>query len=129
MSVAALKKTGVERVNSRRLSASLTHRRHGYPSGSCVPTELPSVSPSRSKIVQTRRKDNPQIDDPKHIEHRSHARKIPGVWGLAPNEYEKEPQKIKILRFDYGLNLRPSLIGYPAIIAFRVHVQSISSQP
>jgi putative transposase len=57
--------------------ASLTHPRLGYPSSSCVPAELDSVSPSANQINKSQTFDQ-------GIEHPSHASKIPGGWGLAP---------------------------------------------
>jgi putative transposase len=53
--------------------ASLTHPRSDYPSASCVPAELASVSP-----------DGSTIPTPPPLNTRVMPEKIPGVWGLAP---------------------------------------------
>jgi len=57
--------------------ASLTHPRSDYPSASCVPAELASVS-----------SDDPTIPTCKPLNTRVMPEKIPGVWGLAPKEAE-----------------------------------------
>lgn len=53
--------------------ASLTHPRSDYPSASCVPAELASVSSDSSTIPSS-----------KPLNTRVMPEKIPGVWGLAP---------------------------------------------
>ena len=60
--------------------APLTHPRPGYPLTSCVPAELASVSPS-----DVEPNDSPAILQPP-LNTRVMPEKIPGVWGLAPNE-------------------------------------------
>ena len=62
--------------------ASLTHPRPGYPSSSCVPAELDSVSPSKEDVnVIASAEQHP-------LNTRAMPQKIPGVWGLAPKEAE-----------------------------------------
>ena len=61
----------------QRPSASLTHPRSGYPSASCVPAALASVSPDA------------QHDTPSHsFEHPSHASENPGGPGAGPRGSE-----------------------------------------
>ncbi len=62
--------------------ASLTHPRPGYPSSSCVPAELDSVSPDTNDINV--------ITSPQQLtlNTRVMPQKIPGGWGLAPKEAE-----------------------------------------
>jgi putative transposase len=60
--------------------ASLTHPRPGYPSPSCVPAELGSVSPDDNHV---NRENSPQQYP---LNTRVMPEKIPGVWGLAPKE-------------------------------------------
>lgn len=55
--------------------ASLTHPRSDYPSASCVPAELASVSSNSSTLPSS-----------KSLNTRVIPEKIPGVWGLAPKE-------------------------------------------
>ncbi len=55
--------------------ASLTHPRSDYPSASCVPAELASVS-----------SDGSTISTCQPLNTRAMPEKIPGVWGLAPRE-------------------------------------------
>jgi putative transposase len=57
---------------------SLTHPRSDYPSASCVPAELTSVSSDSSKISTCQ-----------PLNTRVMPEKIPGVWGLAPKEAER----------------------------------------
>jgi putative transposase len=60
--------------------APSTHPRLGYPSSSCVPAELDSVSPSTqqpSPLAQTPQAPANTLAIPQ---------KIPGVWGLAPRD-------------------------------------------
>ena len=60
--------------------ASLTHPRPGYPSPSCVPAELDSVSPDNDQTNENiSAKQLP-------LNTRARPQKIPGVWGLAPKE-------------------------------------------
>jgi putative transposase len=60
--------------------ASLTHPRPDYPSSSCVPAELDSVSPDNDHVnVITSPQQLP-------LNTRVMPQKIPGVWGLAPKE-------------------------------------------
>ncbi len=57
--------------------ASLTHPRPGYPSSSCVPAELDSVSPDNDNVNVINSPQQP-------LNTRAMPQKIPGVWGLAP---------------------------------------------
>jgi transposase InsO family protein len=63
--------------------ASSTHHRPGYPSTGCVPAVPASVSPSVPKTTEA----SPGMQA---FEHRSHALKIPGDWGLAP-KHQNQP--------------------------------------
>ena len=74
----------------RKPGAPLTHPRLGYPSPSCVPAELDSVSPSANQSNESQAFE--QV-----IEHPSHALKIPGVWGLAPISEEIESEAIQLV--------------------------------
>ena len=69
----------------RRPEAPLTHPRPGYPSSSCVPAELDSVSPGDV--------DNTSQDHAHQapLNTRAMPQKIPGAWGLAPKEAELIP--------------------------------------
>ena len=58
--------------------ASLTHPRPGYPSPSCVPAELDSVSPDNGHTNETISAQQLPLNT------RVMPQKIPGVWGLAP---------------------------------------------
>ena len=58
-------------------SASLTHPRSGYPSASCVPAALASVSP-----------DNQHLTACPPFEHPSHPSENPGGVGAGPHESE-----------------------------------------
>ena len=60
--------------------ASLTHPRPGYPSASCVPAELASVSPGNVELTDSLA----ALQSP--LNTRAMPEKIPGVWGLAPKE-------------------------------------------
>ena len=60
--------------------ASLTHPRPGYPSPSCVPAELDSVSPDNGHTNETISAQQLPLNT------RVMPQKIPGVWGLAPKE-------------------------------------------
>jgi putative transposase len=60
--------------------ASLTHPRPGYPSSSCVPAELDSVSPGEAHLIEN---NSPQQLP---LNTRAMPHKIPGVWGLAPKD-------------------------------------------
>jgi hypothetical protein len=64
-------------VGSQKPDAPSAHPRSGYPSSSCVPAELDSVSPDATML--------PDSALPKHpSDTRVMPHKIPGVWGLAP---------------------------------------------
>jgi hypothetical protein len=71
--------------------ASLTHPRLGYPSSSCVPAELDSVSPSEVESSASARTLQPSLNT------RAMPEKIPGVWGLAPGEAKMAPTTEKAL--------------------------------
>ena len=58
--------------------ASLTHPRPGYPSPSCVPAELDSVSPDNDQTNENISAQQLPLNT------RAMPQKIPGVWGLAP---------------------------------------------
>jgi len=60
-------------------AVSLTHPRPGYPSPSCVPAELDSVSPGIQK-------NNPPPTYQQPLNTRAMSSKIPGVRGQAPDE-------------------------------------------
>ena len=75
----------------RRPEASLTHPRPGYPSSSCVPAELDSVSPGEIKTSE------PSCHDQASLNTRAMPQKIPGVWGLAPDEAELRQPTEKML--------------------------------
>jgi hypothetical protein len=63
----------------------LKHRRLDYPSGSCVPAELPSVSSNAKSLTRlysyARLFSQPTIQ----LNTGAMPKKIPGVWGMAPN--------------------------------------------
>jgi len=61
----------------------LTHPRPGYPSPSCFPAELDSVSPGNVEAKKESSAPQPPLNT------RVMPEKIPGVWGLAPNEAAK----------------------------------------
>ena len=65
-------------VSSQKPDAPSAHPRFGYPSSSCVPAELDSVSPNNPNVPQ------PSPDPQPPSDTRAMPRKIPGVWGLAP---------------------------------------------
>ena len=65
--------------------APLTHPRPGYPSPSCVPAELDSVSPGNGESTGSSRSVQPPLNT------RAMPQKIPGVWGLAPSDTETIP--------------------------------------
>ncbi len=69
-------------------NAPLTHRRLGYPSSSCVPAELDSVSPSYPEINVSNAEQQP-------FEHPSHALKNPGGLGAGPHQ-GKETERSEI---------------------------------
>jgi len=58
--------------------APSAHPRPGYPSSSCVPAELDSVSPGSLILPGTESHEKPPSDT------RAMPQKIPGAWGLAP---------------------------------------------
>ncbi len=62
--------------------APLTHPRPGYPSSSCVPAELDSVSPDDAHVNEN---NSPQQF---LLNTRAMPQKIPGAWGLAPKVTE-----------------------------------------
>ena len=64
----------------RKPDAPLTHPRPGYPLASCVPAEPDSVSPSDAEPNDCLIPKQPPLNT------RAMPKKIPGVWGLAPNE-------------------------------------------
>ncbi len=67
--------------------ASLTHPRPGYPSASCVPAELASVSPRDDESTQCNLLPQP-------LNTRAMPQKIPGGLGdWSPSEAEKAPPK------------------------------------
>jgi hypothetical protein len=66
--------------------ASLTHPRSDYPSASCVPAELTTVS-----------SDNQNLQDSNPLNTRAMPEKIPGVWGLAPMKNNEIDQSVKPL--------------------------------
>ena len=66
--------------------APLTHPRLGYPSPSCVPADLDSVSPSANAINA----ELHPVQSP--LNTRVMPQKIPGVWGLAPRETTNDQQ-------------------------------------
>jgi putative transposase len=68
--------------------ASLTHPRLGYPSSSCVPAELDSVSPSNPKTNDFSAEQQP-------FEHPSHTSKNPGGLGAGPH-HKKESERSEI---------------------------------
>ena len=59
--------------SSARQAASLTHLRSDYPSASCVPAELASVSSDNNNLLTI-----------PYFEHLSHASKNPGGSGVSP---------------------------------------------
>jgi putative transposase len=63
---------------AQRPDAPLTHPRPGYPSSSCVPAELDSVSTGNAKTIPVTQDGQPPLNT------RAMPEKIPGVWGLAP---------------------------------------------
>ena len=73
----------------RKPQASLTHPRPGYPSSSCVPADLDSVSPGTAQINQT-----PAAKQP--LNTRAMPSKIPGDRGLAPVEEDASRSEILI---------------------------------
>jgi len=73
-----------EIVDPRKPDASLTHPRPGYPLASCVPAGLASVSPGVVKHNDSTLHLQPPLNT------RAMPEKIPGVWGLAPNEVPRE---------------------------------------
>ena len=76
-STAGYEKGLPETVGSQKPDAPSAHPRSGYPSPSCVPAELGSVSPDTSMLPQPMLPEHPS-------DTRVMPKKIPGVWGLAP---------------------------------------------
>jgi putative transposase len=92
----SLNKAGHEKrlpeiVDLRKPDASLTHPRPGYPLASCVPAELTSVSPGAFKLNDSTVHLQPPLNT------RAMPEKIPGVWGLAPDEVPREETTMKAL--------------------------------
>ncbi len=71
-------KKGLPADESGKPDARSAHPRPGYPSSSCVPAELDSVSPGSVILSGTQPHEKPPSDT------RAMPRKIPGAWGLAP---------------------------------------------
>ncbi len=69
-------------VGSQKPDAPSAHPRSGYPSSSCVPAELDSVSPNNPSVPQ------PNAEPQLPSDTRVMPQKIPGVWGLAPTSKE-----------------------------------------
>lgn len=80
-----------EIVDLRKPDASLTHPRPGYPLASCVPAELASVSPGEVQL------NDPVFHPQPPLNTRAMPEKIPGVWGLAPDELPIEETTMKAL--------------------------------
>ena len=74
----ATDKKGLPADNGEKPHAPSAHPRSGYPSSSCVPAELASVSPGTVMLPETSLTDHPPSDT------RAMPQKIPGGWGLAP---------------------------------------------
>ena len=64
-------------AGSRKPDAPSAHPRSGYPSSSCVPAELDSVSPDAAMLPDSALAKHPS-------DTRVMPQKIPGAWGLAP---------------------------------------------
>jgi len=73
-------------VGSQKPDAPSAHPRFGYPSSSCVPAELDSVSPNTLNLTESVPQQHPPSDT------RVMPKKIPGVWGLAPKSKENRSQ-------------------------------------
>ena len=74
---------GLPKTNgSQQPDAPSAHPRSGYPSPSCVPAELGSVSPDKMML--------PESIPTKQLpsDTRAMPQKIPGAWGLAPTSRE-----------------------------------------
>jgi len=71
--------------------ASLTHPRPGYPSASCVPAELASVSPGKVQTTDSIVQQQPPLNT------RAMPQKIPGARGPAPDELPKEQSTMTAL--------------------------------
>ena len=100
----------------------LKHRRLDYPSGSCVPAELPSVSSNAKSLTRlcsyARLFSQPTIQ----LNTGAMPKKIPRVWGLAPNVsarkhdpakhicHTERNSKMSFFESVTCTNLRPSLI-------------------
>ena len=100
----------------------LKHRRLDYPSGSCVPAELPSVSSNAKSLTRlcsyARLFSQPTIQ----LNTGAMPKKIPGFWGPAPNVsfrknhpskhicHTERNSKMSFFESVTCTNLRPSLI-------------------
>jgi len=71
-------KKGLPAFDCQKPDAPSAHPRPGYPSSSCVPALLDSVSPDTVILPENSPHENPPSDT------RAMPKKIPGVWGLAP---------------------------------------------
>jgi len=81
----------IEAHSPQKPDAPLTHPRPGYPSSSCVPAELDSVSPGAAESNVSPRPLQPPLNT------RAMPQKIPGVWGLAPRGAEIPPATDRVL--------------------------------
>ena len=75
-------KKGLPAEDSRKPDAPSAHPRPGYPSSSCVPAVLDSVSPGAVILPVNSLHENPPSDT------RAMPEKIPGAWGLATTSEE-----------------------------------------
>lgn len=78
MNTAPSDKKGLPAFDCRKPDAPSAHPRPGYPSSSCVPALLDSVSPGTLILPEKSPHATPPSDT------RAMPEKIPGVWGLAP---------------------------------------------
>jgi putative transposase len=81
----------LEAHSPQKPDAPLTHPRPGYPSSSCVPAELDSVSPGAAESNVSPRPLQPPLNT------RAMPQEIPGVWGLAPRGPEIPPATDRVL--------------------------------
>ena len=81
----------LEAHGPQKPDAPLTHPRPGYPSSSCVPAELDSVSPGAAESNVSPRPLQPPLNT------RAMPQKIPEVWGLAPRDEEITPATDRVL--------------------------------
>jgi len=84
-------KKGLPADESRKPDAPSAHPRPGYPSSSCVPAELDSISPGTLMLPENSPNENPPSDT------RDMPEKIPGAWGLAPTLEENCSQSESII--------------------------------